>query len=657
VKELEDHLRDLTIQSGPLSQSVSQDHAPGIKQEGNVLPEELDPLGQHGSNRKYYNWSFATRVTNGGSNQAYGASSTFYFVDQLCSYLDAATRYLQPQKRSDSANLVNMSSSMLSSIQDLFADAEATTTYPLDFAEDLTQAEEERLLQIYWGYYHVLYPILDRTAFTTHYETLWTHIRPSRDPSALVDVLLAVCMQHDVAETTSIRQKQNSSSECSSNSAGGRWFFRRSQYFLQDEIEQPTIMTFQSYALSVLWLSQASWYNAAHNVLAATLRVGVLLGLHLEPSPQFSPPIRAFRRRIWWTVYAMEAQYAMEYGRPIAVNFGQVTCTLTKDDELLEAAVHIGLPSTSFNTQMVRLILAHRSIYILFYRECATVLRKYDEIDMYRDPEVAEICAKWLAQKMGYLQAWLQQVPDDLKTPRQDLGKPFSTDRSRLDLRTTDLSMCRPRILLEISYHFSAMSLYRPFISFARTGTQSRQVIEQHTIACANHAIAITNIIHQDLTELGCLRAWHNICSDQLSAALSLVGYIVTFPSGPVAFTACEAINTAIQNLEILARTFTRAFKSAIMLRNVLDRVNVLHTDLPFTLPHNVLNTRIISDDSPTVQTAQRTTSTVHTDGSHIQRELQNYRSVSSQITELSHISDVDSAGWINTLLDFEQLH
>jgi hypothetical protein len=655
VKELEKQIRDQDLQSVPSSQLFSQDRAHPIKQEENILPEELDPLGQHGSNMKYYNWSIATRVTNQGSDQAYGASSTFYFIDRLSSYLDTVTRNLQPQRIRDSSNLATMPSSILSGLQDSFTGAETTAKDSLNLAEDLARVEEERLLKVYWNYYHAMYPILEKATFIAHYESLWTHIHPTRNPSVLVDVLLAVCMQHDAAETTSSHQKQNTPSECSPNSTCGQWFFRRSQYFLQDEIEQPTMMTFQSYALSVLWLSQASWQNAAHNTLATTLRVGVLLGLHLEPSTHLLPPIRAFRRRIWWTVYAMEAHYAMEYGRPIAVNFGQVTCGLPKDDDLLEPTSRVEPPLTSFNTQMIRLVLAHRAIYILFYRECAIVLRKNGGIDMYRDPKVGEVCAKWLEQKIGYLQAWLQHVPEGLKFPRQGLGQSYSTDWSRLNLYPADITSCRQRILLEVAYHSSAMSLYRPFILFAQISAQSCQAIEQHATSCAKHAITMTNIIHQDLTEFGSLRTWHSICSEQLNAALSLIGYIAIFPCGPAAFVAREAVDTAIQNLEIVGFIFTRAARSAITLQNVANYMDLLHTDLPTETTISQQNPQIDSEDTSTVQTAEFTTSASRRDDIHIQLEIQSCNSTLLQRPELSHFTDgLDSAEWLSTLLDIE---
>lgn len=548
---------------------------PAIKQE-EALPEELDPLGQHGSNRNYYNWNIATRSTHHGSSQAYGASSIVYFVDRLSAYLDATSHELHVYKIDGSSV---SPSTLFSNLRDSFTDTTTTVTGPVDVHDDLSYKEEARLLMMYWDCYHVLYPILERKAFEAYHRSLWENVDASRHASALVDVMLAVCMQHDAVREGAARKSHTQTPHA--NSLAGWWFLRRSQYFLQDEIEKPTIMTFQSYALAVLWLAQASWQNAAHNVLATTLRVGVVIGLHLEPPLDLAPSVRVFRRRLWWTVYATEARYAMEYGRPIAVNFLQVTCTPPQPTETLEGGVTLDVTAAAINTQMIRLTLATRSIYVLFHRECARVLRQNGIADMSQYSEGIEACAEFFETKVGYLRAWSRHVPESLKPAREHPGEQYATDHSRLDFGSSEDPWGHFRTILEISYHASAMALYRPFLSYARNGAQPGPMTERHAIACANHGITVINIIYQDLNELSCLRTWRDVCSHQLSAAISLIGYIVAFPNGPATPAARKAIVTGIASFEVLAGTFVRASKAAELLREALALVDVVPADGP----------------------------------------------------------------------------
>ncbi|KAH7384195.1 fungal-specific transcription factor domain-containing protein [Phaeosphaeria sp. MPI-PUGE-AT-0046c] len=573
VEELEGHLEQLLLRHDSSSDLAPVRDIHSVNQE-EALPEELDPLGQHGSNRNYYNWNIATRVTHHGSSQAYGASSIVYFVDGLSAYLDATMRQLQVHK-SDGSSV--SPSTLLSNLRDSLTDTVTDVTEPVDVHEELSYKEEARLLTTYWDHYHVLYPILERTAFDTYHRSLWEHMDAGRQASALVDVILAVCMQHDAVREGAVRKSHTEAPNATS--LAGWWFLRRSQYFLQDQMEQPTIMTFQSYAFAVLWLAQASWQNAAHNVLATTLRVGVILGLHLEPSLDLPPYVRSFRRNLWWTVYATEARYAMEYGRPIAVNFLQVTCTPPKTTGTSASEVTLDVTAAAINTQMIRLTLATRSIYVLFHQECARVLRRNSFADMSQYKEGIETCAEWFETKIGYLRAWLRHVPESLRPAREHQGERFSTDHSRLDFGSLNDSSSRFRIVLEISYHSSAMALYRPFLSYARNGAQPGPMTELHAIACANHGITIINIIYQDLNELGSLCTWWDVCSHQLSAAISLIGYIVAFPNGAATEHARQAVEMAIASFKKLACTFVRASRAAESLRGALALVDVVQAD------------------------------------------------------------------------------
>jgi hypothetical protein len=628
---------------------VSQDENPPIKQEECSLPEELDPLGQHGSNRKYYNWSFATRITSRGSDQAYGASSTFYFVDQLSSYLDTVMRNLHLHETTAPAKLP---SSVLSRLRDSLAGVETTSFESLDVTENPTRAEEERLFKVYWDNYDLLYPILEKATFEAYYESLWLHDNTSRNPSPLVDILLAFCMQHDAVEIASASGSSNATLDEPVNSTAGWWFFRRCQYFLQDEIQEPTIMTFQSYALSVFWLSQASWQTAAQNLVAATLRVGVVLGLHIEPSPDTPRNTCAFRKRLWWTLYSIDAQYAMEYGRPMSVNFGQVTCGLPRDNDVRDQPYPLRTSLPSFNTQYITLILATRSIYILFYEECARVLRQHGRSDMREDPEGLEVCAQWLETKIKYLQAWVQHVPEHMKLCREGLGRPYSTDRSRLDLRKTNDLYSRHSILLEILYHTWAMSLYRPFIYFTNGGSKAHILTERHAMSCANHAITLTNIIHQVLHEMDCMRAWHSICVKQLRATIALVGYIVAYPQGPAAFTARQAIDAAIESFELLARTFSRAGMAAAMLRDVVEQVDMLSA---YSVSRNPPSRRDVPDATATMtSTADVESFSVTASRFGLERNVQASEDQSLLLPDHEHPTDnIANQDWLDMLLDF----
>lgn len=567
VRELEGKLQGIEVrQQLP---TISPDGGtPQIKQE-DVLPEQLDPLYQHGGNRNYYNWDFVTRQIKPGSTQTYGISSTFYFVNQMSTYLDAAVQHTisithsAPQSSSTERTIYSVLTGRDSSSRDLSV-----------VQQDLSRAEEERLLKLYWASWHILYPILDEKAFGNYYMSLWKASSGPRDPSALVDIILALCLQYDAALQTSGSNGDTSRGEPTDSTAGW-WFYRRCQYFLQDDLEDPSITTFQCHFLAVIWLSRASWQNAAHNVLAAGLRIGVILGLHVDPCPDLAPELREYRKRLWWTMYAIDAQYAMEFGRPLGVHFGQVTCSLPKDQVSPTDDSQGLLTPQSFNTQLINLILATRAVYIMFYRVCAKVLRKSGKSNIYDDYRDIETCAEWLDTNISYLKAWLRQVPDALKIPRKNFGQSYSTDRSLLDLPKTD-SMSRGRLILELLYHQFSMHLYRTFVTFGQKERKKAPITERHAISCVNHAITITSIIHQDITESDSLRVWQMTCIWQWNAAISLVGYILAYPRGPVTPIARQALQTALENFKLLSPTFTTATRANEVLRDLMKKVDFI---------------------------------------------------------------------------------
>jgi hypothetical protein len=203
------------------------------------------------------------------------------------------------------------------------------------------------------------------------------------------------------------------------------------------------------------------------------------------------------------------------------------------------------------------------------------------------------------------------------------------------------------RVLLETLYHLSAMRLYRPFISFTKDAAGHHPATERHAIACANHAIALTNIIHQDLNELGCLRTWHQTCSDQLSASLSLIGYIVAFPRGPTAIEARKSIHMAMESLDLLAGTFARAARDSAMLQDVLKQVNMLQADarleLPFDWQDNGISPPHTNQSIPDVS--------CHRSG------FQRWENMHSAMPEPYQSADSRaSENWLNDLFDFPDM-
>jgi hypothetical protein len=553
IRELEGQLQ--TLSNNCNSSGSNEGYQAPLKRAAS-LPVDLDPLGQHGGNKNYYNWDFVPTSTTKSDSQMYGPSSSFYFIRQLITYLDAG--------RHD---------------QELLSIQQSAEESDHHLGDDFSRAREESILRHYWHAYHPVHPILDELGFRNHYDSLWDVSGSYRLPSALVDIMLALCMQYrtTLSGTSSYADSFMESSGSASATRGVFWH-RRGQHLLNEELEEPSIRTFQCHLLSVRWLSNAGLQNTAHSVLAIGIRIGIILGLHLEPVAEFPPTERDFRRRLWWTMYATDMKFAMELGRPLAVHISNVTCTLPGDD--VHDSQHESRPSLVFNIQFVKLLLATRAIYVTFYRKCGEVLRRTGKKSLYHDPKALEECAGYLVAKVDYLHTWLQKVPKTLKCSRITSDEAaFSTGRSELDFQWLSNNIwARQSVILELLYHNLVMSLYRPFIHFSTQKHLDNPTSESHATSCVNHAITITTTIHQLLTRSTLIDGWIEIFQWQWNAAISLAGYIIAYPTGLLVSIARTTLDTALATFEILSTSMSSAAAAGPKIRELVSKADSIHS-------------------------------------------------------------------------------
>ncbi|KAI4186226.1 MAG: hypothetical protein L6R41_003613 [Letrouitia leprolyta] len=577
VKELEEQLH--TIQTSNATNPITLP-TPSLSSGTSMTTEQLDPLGDHGGSRATWQGIYMSTAQS-QETQYYGPSSSFYFIGRMSSFLSKAlqqpdARY-QIQPNSASRSFASPTIPTRGVLEDNASAAEA-----------MTGTQEEYFLNLFWQSYHYILQIIDETEFREHYKSLWTAGAP-RKPSALVDIVLALCMQYGVAFTprSGAANQLQADVDGSDATIAGRWLYRRSQTLLSSELESPSLMTLQCQILAVYYLCNASFQNMAHVALAIAVRTAQTLGLHLEPSSEGMPrKERELRKRLWWTLYVVESKTCMKLGRPWSAQIAQVTCSLPADDHELAlesgsnfASLGANVTWLTYNLQNIKLILADRAIYISFYDKCDELLASNDSdgTTFHTESRYLDHCAHFLLSKMECLQAWLQDVPEALKTQRKGSGEPFTTDRSPLEIELfAPLWLQRQRLLLELLYHNLSMNLYRPFISFSTTRTMSPQNAEGCAMSCVNHAIAITNIMHQVLQESDILHGWHEAFQWQWNATLSMIGYILAYPLTPSSSSTRQAIDKAIEVFETFGRNFAMAASAANVTRDLAAKADSL---------------------------------------------------------------------------------
>ena len=162
----------------------------------------------------------------------YGSSSLFYFIARIDAFLTVA---LQQSHRADRM-LPDSASKLLDGPTTVAAEDQAgQLTPPIDDSinngEYLTLTQEEYFLGLFWQSYYTSYPILDELDFKKYYRSLWATPDEKRKPSALADIVIAVCMQYGMASLPSAERGLNATSRANVSNTdatiAGRWYYRR----------------------------------------------------------------------------------------------------------------------------------------------------------------------------------------------------------------------------------------------------------------------------------------------------------------------------------------------------------------------------------------------------------------------------------------------
>lgn len=444
--------------------------------------------------------------------------------------------------------------------------------------EDLTRSQEEYFLTLLWQSFHCVYPILSEPEFQQYYDSLWSSPTSDgmshRKQSALVDVLLAVCMQYSSTFFASGDNQQGDSDagwQAKNANLASRAYYQRAQKLLQSELENPNIAVVQSHIYSIVYLYNTSMLNTAHINLGATLRIAHALRLHIRPLDGTSPERQELQRRIWWTLYRIDSQLSMTLGRPPLIQPSHVSCGLPGDNSecarLSGTALlsnHEDISWLSFHVQCTKLTFLVQGVQAAFHRKCSQLLNRDNAKDIYDNPRLVETLAEFLGPEMTVIHNWIQNVPQSLCNARKGTGDPFSTNRAALNLSLySPIWLQRQRLLLELHYHHLLISTLRPFLRFPPASSPMTPLTDGYNISCLNHAMAITSILNQVLSESDLLRGWSPIFQYQWDAILCTLGFVLSNPVCPPTPTARKSLQTAISTLNLVSDHFLAAKNAA----------------------------------------------------------------------------------------------
>ncbi|RAH64727.1 uncharacterized protein BO66DRAFT_475631 [Aspergillus aculeatinus CBS 121060] len=435
--------------------------------------------------------------------------------------------------------------------------------------EDLSREQEEHFLVLLWQAYHWMYPIVAEEEFRQYYDSLWagSNGQSPRQPSVLVDSLLAVCMQYGSTflADDEVMADGETASQTSHFTTAAHAFYRRSQRVLMENLEHPSIRSLQSHIYCIIYLYNTANLDTAHALLGLAIRAAHILRINirsLESTPQASQELHS---RIWWTLYQLDSQISMTLGRQPLIDPAEVGCAMPQDSSdavQLSATVLVSPPDEdiswlSFHVQHIRLTAAARGIYTAFSARCTELLQARKIQDIHEDPATMESLAGFLGDKIRVMYEWGQNVPRSLKNPRKGSGEAFCTDRTPLNLNpASPLWLQRQRLLLEVMYHHLQMANFRPFIRFPPRGASLTPLSDSHSIAALNHAVVVTLILNQVLSETDLLCGWTAAFQYQWDATICILSFVLANPVCPPTPAARKILPTALRTLEKLGQSF-----------------------------------------------------------------------------------------------------
>ncbi|OTA64048.1 hypothetical protein K449DRAFT_328172 [Hypoxylon sp. EC38] len=544
----------------------------------------------------------------------YGPSSLFYFISRMNNYLTSVFQQLhldeQIQLNSVAKSYPTPNCSHPKDGSDLPLPEPTKTNASGEF---LTPTQEEYFLNLFWQSYHSSLLVLNELEFKEQYKSLWVAPGKPRMSSALVDIVIAMSMQYGMASIPRSGTGASIDVDADDPTIAGRWYYRRCQSLLTGDLESPTISTLQCQILSVIYLCCASFQNMAHSTLALAVRTAQMLGLHFEPAETISLGEKEMRKRLYWSLYTLESKTCMKLGRPFSLDLSSTLCSLPSDDHTAAmlagsdfASLGENVTWLSYNLHNTKLVLAARAVHTSLYDKYSDIYNGDKGRTIYDDYEALERFADFLATTVKALDAWAQAVPDALKTKRENDGVPLSTDSSPLAVeRFAPLWLQRQRLLLELLYHNLVLNLYRPFITFPCTSTSASSslpppapVTQSHANSAANHSMAVTNIMHQILSETDILCGWHEAFQWQWNAALTLAGYLFAYPSSTITSTVRQAVDRAVTVFEIFGRNFAAASSAAVVMRDLATKYDFLASKTHKPVPGAALGGSGLIDDS-----------------------------------------------------------
>ncbi|KAK6528768.1 hypothetical protein TWF694_004005 [Orbilia ellipsospora] len=258
-----------------------------------------------------------------------------------------------------------------------------TGTPPSHVADDLIKA--------YFTYFHKSYPVLHEPTFLAQYKGVLPRPVDGSWP-LILNMIFAI---------------GSWTSSTAPNDVDIYYYEQARHHLTADVFESGRLGMVQALTLMANYLQKRNKPNSGHIIMGIAIRMALSLGLHREfPDWNVVPLQKEIRRRVWWSLFVLDAGACVTLGRP--VTFGEGTLGAlnvrlplnVQDEDFPTSAAMIPTPCnepTPYSCLIAQATFAKVAVKI-HSRLLAGSLSSYEEIQPFD-----EMINRWAASLPTYL--------------------------------------------------------------------------------------------------------------------------------------------------------------------------------------------------------------------------------------------------------------
>ncbi|ODQ55780.1 hypothetical protein SAICODRAFT_69103 [Saitoella complicata NRRL Y-17804] len=211
--------------------------------------------------------------------------------------------------------------------QNVISDGVSLPGRPIPFQAQLPSRQvADVLVEAFFKHVHNLQPVFSRDGFWKKYEDMW------KDPNSMgrvwfchMNLILALgCLFKDPTpglDADGIKEEGKQTAE------RAVLFYETARTLMDEVYESGEFHCVQASILAALYLITAGQRNGCWTFVGIAIRVAQGFGLHRKAGSEslqddgIDGANPEMRKRVWWTLYALETYIASTLGRPIAIRY------------------------------------------------------------------------------------------------------------------------------------------------------------------------------------------------------------------------------------------------------------------------------------------------------------------------------------------------